>query len=145
MKLRFTFLIVCSIALLASCNIGKYSYNDNFEEDDIYYSSNDPDEYNTTVDYVEEEIEDEYYSDQYQYEDRYQEDYYDDGGGTYITNNYYGNNRGYDPYYSPYYNPYYSPYANPYYRPYYSVTCYPQSAWSFSYSSYYGWSMGYSN
>jgi hypothetical protein len=83
----FSFLL-CLV--LASCSSGRYAYNENYEDDELYYASNDPDEYNYS-NYVNESdlVEDDYYSEDYSGSNEYQE--YDDGGDTYVTNNYYQN------------------------------------------------------
>jgi hypothetical protein len=126
MKVSHILSLLFSTAILASCVSPRYSYNDGFEEDDIYFSDSDPEEYNYSS-YVNEEDnkateEDEYdYQDDY-YSDDYKSEEYDDGGDTYVTNNYYGNN------------------WSPNYRPFNSR---PGYGWNMGYNSYGGWSFGF--
>jgi hypothetical protein len=123
--------LICLIAVLASCSSTQYTYSEGYEDDEIYFASSDPDEYDYSS-YVNENepasAQDDYYVQDY-YGGEGSTDVYDDGGDTYITNNYYDS---WSPRFSPWYS--YSPYSRP--RPY-------NSGWYVGWNSFSGWQGGY--
>ena len=82
MKRFGLFLLPAVVVLLSACS-SRYAYNDSFEEDDIYYVSSDPEEYDFSAYVTESDANAGYIGS----DDYYSPDY-DDGGDTYIENYY---------------------------------------------------------